>query len=41
MGVEDFDPTRSRMAQIMDAIANKRYKIPTGQENVRRWGYRF
>lgn len=36
--VEDFDPLRSKMAQIMDAIANKKYKIPTGNENLRRWG---
>src|SRR5450759_2088309 len=36
--VENFDPMKSKMAQIMDAIANKKYKIPTGEENVRRWG---
>lgn len=36
--VENFDPMKSKMAQIMDAIANKKYKIPTGEENIRRWG---
>jgi hypothetical protein len=36
MGVEQIDQSISRMAQIMDAIANNKYGIPTGQENVQR-----
>lgn len=36
--IEGFDPMQSRMAQIMDVIANRKYQIPTGTENIRRWG---